>query len=173
MIQEQEIVHEGTLPAMPVSTSPAPRRTRGWKWVAIGAGAVVVLGGLGIASRGDSVAENLGREAAPVVQDAVPSDDVYDEAITINDAVIGELDAAANSATEQEIAEHLYTAADLVQTEAALFVGTDETLVSYLTSAAGHYNASADALMVEDYDTAMSELDAATADIDAATKTLS
>jgi hypothetical protein len=172
MIQEQEIQYEGTLPAAPVTPSPAPRRNRGWKWVAIGVGTIVVLGGLGVASRGNSTAENLGREAAPVVQDAVPSEDVYDEAITINDAVIGELEAAGNSTSGAEIAEHLYTAADLVQTEAALFVGTDEMLVSYLTSAAGHYNASADALMVQDYDTATSELDAATADIDAATASL-
>jgi hypothetical protein len=169
MIQEQEIVHEAVLPATPVSPSSPPRRNRGWKLVALGVGAAVVLGGLGVASQTDPVAENLGREAAPVVQDVVePSTDVYTDAIAINDAVIGEMEAAAASSTPDEMAGHLYTAADLVESEADLFVGIDETLVSYLMSAAGHTNASADALLAGDYDTATSEMEAATGDLEAA-----
>jgi hypothetical protein len=168
MIQEQEIVYEGTLPASPVDPSPAPRRNRGWKLIAIGVGAAVVLGG-GMAA----VAQNSsdGRETAPVVED-VASTDLYDEAIAINDAVIGELEAVQTSSSAAEMAEHLYTAADLVETEAALFVGTDETLVSYLTSAAGHFGASADALLAGDFETAAGEVEAATGDIEAATASL-
>lgn len=169
-----EKLHEDPfLPASPDQiVVAAPRKSKGLGWVAAGIAAALVAGGIGIAASQDSVAENLGRESAPVAASVIenPTTD-YTQALALNDQVVAELEAASTSSTPDEMADHIYNAADLAQQEATAFSG-NPTVAGYISSASVHMTNSADAVTVGDFGTGVSEMNLATSDINAATAAL-
>jgi hypothetical protein len=156
----------------PVAVTAPPKR-RGWLIAALAAGTIVVASGIGIAaSQADDQANTPVRTSDPIAAPEVPSADVYGQAADLSNQTVTELEAAAASSTPDEMAGHLYTAGDLTEQSANLFVGVDDTLAGYLFSASDHIYASADAVLAGDFTTATSELKAATSDIDAATASI-
>lgn len=154
-----------------VPVQAPPKKRHGWL-IALGvAGALVVAGGIGSAvTQADQASTSnpaVTAPDAPITE--VPSEDVYGEAYDLSNQIVTELEAAAASSTPAEMAGHLYTAGDLTEQSANLFVGVDDTLAGYLFSAADHTYAAADAVTAGDFTTAGNELDAATSDIEAAT----
>jgi len=156
---------QADLPARP-DLAPAPKKRRLGAIIASVVGGLIVLGAIG------SLVDTEEPSSGPTAGDTMTRQEALDAAGPIATESSRELTAASEALDQLDVAgalPHIQAAADLTDQAAALFVGVDAEMEGYLSSAAGHYRASAAALQAQDYDTAAAEMNAASDDIDAAT----
>lgn len=142
--------------------------------------AIAVIGGLlvwgaiavGTSQRDDTEASGIASAPADTGmtrQEAI--DAAYPLALQVQD----ELEAASASADIVDVAgmvRHVRTAGDLMDEAAAYFLGVDDAVYTYMSSAADHFHASADAAEAGDFTTAAAEMMVASNDVDSATAAL-